>query len=199
VEIAPESAADGARVFAFLHGQQMALTSVRGIRETAVLVSHSRDGELQASVMRALSLRVVRGSSSRGGARSLRALARLVRAGMSVALAVDGPRGPAGKPKPGAAALARLGGASLVPVASAAARKIVLRRTWDAFEIPLPFSRVVVVIGAPLVGRDARSATALERALVELRRRATALALGPHRETSAEGSPEETSCSAVSP
>ena len=35
-------------------------------------------------------------------------------------------------------------------VASAAARRKVLSRSWDAFEIPLPFSAVAVVVGAPI-------------------------------------------------
>jgi lysophospholipid acyltransferase (LPLAT)-like uncharacterized protein len=58
----------------------------------------------------------------------------------------------------------------LVPVASAAAWKIVLRRTWDAFEIPLPFSRVVVVVG-PAVSAGA-DLSELEQALERTRKRA---------------------------
>src|SRR6478735_2064563 len=50
-----------------------------------------------------------------------------------------------------AAALpARLSGGLVVPMASACSSLRVLTRTWDRFELPLPFSRVVVVLGAPI-------------------------------------------------
>jgi lysophospholipid acyltransferase (LPLAT)-like uncharacterized protein len=164
------------RVLAFLHGQQMALLAARGTAPVAVLVSHSKDGEVQARVMRTLGFRIARGSSSRGGATGLMRIVRLIQGGLDAAFAVDGPRGPARVPKPGAARAARLGGAALVPVASASARKIVLRRAWDAFEIPLPFSRVAVVLGAPIVPADAeRAPELLAAAILAARARAERL------------------------
>jgi lysophospholipid acyltransferase (LPLAT)-like uncharacterized protein len=142
------------RVLAFFHGQQMALLGARGARCTAVLVSHSADGEIQAGVMRSLGFAVLRGSSSHGGASGLRALLRVLSSSIDAAFAVDGPRGPLGVAKPGAAYAARAAGAVLLPVASASRRAWVLERTWDKFEIPLPFSRVAVVVGPPLSGSD---------------------------------------------
>jgi lysophospholipid acyltransferase (LPLAT)-like uncharacterized protein len=146
------------RVFAFLHGQQMALLAARP-RGAAVMVSHSADGELQAAVMRTLSFVVVRGSSSRGGARALSTITRQVRAGVDAVFAVDGPRGPYGVPKPGAALTALSGGASLVPVAAVAHRAVVLRRTWDRFAIPLPFSRVTIAVGSVIPATDVTTMT----------------------------------------
>jgi lysophospholipid acyltransferase (LPLAT)-like uncharacterized protein len=106
----------------------------------------------------------------------LKRIVRLVRSGLDATFAVDGPRGPARVPKPGAALAARLAGAALVPVASACARKIVLRRAWDAFEIPLPFSRVAIVIGSPVVAADAeRAPEILATALAAARARAELL------------------------
>jgi hypothetical protein len=75
---------------------------------------------------------------------------RLLRRGASVAFAVDGPRGPYGSVHPGAIAAARRAGASLVPVAACPSRALVLTRAWDRFELPLPFSKVVLVVGAPV-------------------------------------------------
>lgn len=137
-------------VLAFWHGQQHLLLAWKRRRRTLVMVSWSRDGELQSGAMRALGLRVVRGSSSRGGMRGLRELVRRLDGSHDAAFAVDGPRGPLHEVKPGARAAARLAGARLVPLAAAASRARVLRRTWDRFEVPLPFSRVAVVLGAPL-------------------------------------------------
>ncbi|HVU03517.1 MAG TPA: DUF374 domain-containing protein [Polyangiaceae bacterium] len=161
-----EVPASGRAVLAFLHGQQMALLAAKPERPIALLVSHSRDGELQTGALGLLGFSVVRGSSSRGGAAGLRGLARKIGAGMDVALAVDGPRGPLGRVKRGAQALAKAAGAVVVPVATAARHKLVLRSAWDQFEIPLPFTRVAVVLGAPVTAEDP---AALERALAEAR------------------------------
>ena len=76
-----------------------------------------RDAEPRAVDPR---LQVVRGSSSRGGARGLAALVRRLKTGrFDAAFAVDGPRGPYGVPKPGAALAARAAGAVVVPMGSA--------------------------------------------------------------------------------
>lgn len=137
----------GARVLAFFHGQQMALLRARARAPLTVLVSLSQDGALQSQILGSLGLRVVRGSSSRRAAIGLLGLVRALREGSHVALAVDGPRGPAGIAKPGAAFAARAAGVPLHPVATAARRKLVLGRAWDRFEIPLPFARVALVVG----------------------------------------------------
>jgi lysophospholipid acyltransferase (LPLAT)-like uncharacterized protein len=153
-------------VFAFWHGQQMALVAARRGRRIAALVSWSRDGELQSGIMRSLGLTVLRGSSSRGGSEGLRRIVRALRQGQDAAFAVDGPRGPRGRAKSGAARAAHLGGALLVPVAGAASRRHVLTKAWDRFELPLPFARVVVVVGEPLDGaRAARHAGLLSEAI----------------------------------
>jgi lysophospholipid acyltransferase (LPLAT)-like uncharacterized protein len=174
-------AAPGRRiVFAVWHGQQMALLgALRPPRRLVVLVSQSLDGELQTGVLGALGFDIVRGSSSRGGARALRALVHALRRGAPLAaFAVDGPRGPAGVAKPGALLAAAASGALLVPAASAAERVVVLRRAWDRFEVPLPFSRVVVVAGAPAPADPGRGgAERLTSAISAARARAEALLL----------------------
>jgi hypothetical protein len=157
------------RVYAFWHGQQMGLVGLRA-RPTVVMVSRSRDGELQASVLQTLGFEIVRGSSSRGGTQALRALVSRVMCGNDAVFAVDGPRGPLGEAKPGAAFAAYRAQAKLVPVAAAASRTLRLSRAWDRFEIPLPFSRVAVVFGAELNAKDAlRDGNLLRRALEDAR------------------------------
>lgn len=137
-------------VAAFWHGQQLLLLAGRGgLARARVLVSWSSDGELQTGVLGSLGFVVLRGSSSRGAARGLKALAREVSVGHSLALSVDGPRGPVHVAKPGAAWLAAHTGAPLAPVAAAAHPVRRLSRTWDHFALPLPFARVVIAIGEP--------------------------------------------------
>jgi lysophospholipid acyltransferase (LPLAT)-like uncharacterized protein len=139
-----------------------------GARGVRVLASRSRDGEMVAAFVRRFGVDVVRGSSSRGGAAALRALAHAVRAGQDVAVVPDGPRGPSCRAQPGIVSLAATTGAPIVPVGVAArpARRL---RSWDRFMVPAPFARCAIVFGAPVrVGRDAdREAlrVAVERAL----------------------------------
>jgi len=112
-------------------------------RGYGVPVSRSRDGELIASVLRRLGYSdPPRGSSTRGGAAALRALARLVSAGTTVSIQTDGPRGPARRSKPGVVALARLTGADIVAIGFSASPCLRFR-SWDGTLLPLPFARVV--------------------------------------------------------
>lgn len=142
-------------VLAFFHGEQLLILAWPRRRPTVVLVSHSADGQMQTRALGVQGLRVVRGSSSRGAVRGLAALLRRVRSlGGDAAFAVDGPRGPLRRAKGGAAMVARALGGALVPMGAAAAHAHVLRRAWDQFVLPLPFTRVAVVLGAPVVLSD---------------------------------------------
>ncbi len=101
-------------VLAFFHGTQWPLLAWRRRRPTLVMVSLSLDGALQARALSVLGFVVVRGSSSRGGLRALARIVRRLRAeAVDAAFAVDGPRGPLGVAKGGAALAARAGGGSL--------------------------------------------------------------------------------------
>lgn len=170
--VLPVGGLDGPCVFAFWHGEQMALLGARR-RPGVVLVSHSRDGSLQRVVLGSLGHAIERGSSSRGGAQGLRRVVRRMRsAGRDGLFAVDGPRGPRRHAKAGAALAARLAGAALIPLGVAASKSWVLGRSWDGFRIPWPWARVVIVAGPALdptwVGsRPERIGHAIDRAMLE--------------------------------
>ncbi len=151
---------EGAVVVAFWHGDQLALLGALPRRPWRTATSLSRDGALQTGVMRCLGIEAARGSSSRSGARAALGLLRALSRGEGVLVACDGPRGPRRVAKAGAAYLARRAAAPLVPVGFAARRTVVLRRSWDHFRLPWPFTRVVVVVG-PAVGPDAPLEAAL--------------------------------------
>jgi lysophospholipid acyltransferase (LPLAT)-like uncharacterized protein len=163
-------------VLVFFHGTQVPLLAWPRRRRTAVLVSLSRDGDLQAQVMARAGMHVVRGSSSRGAVRGLASIVRVVRSSpdeMDVAFAVDGPRGPYGTVHGGAAACARSIGGHLVPMGTAVARAKVLSRAWDRFSLPWPFTRAVVVVGEPLP--EGASSDDIARAIVAANQRAQAI------------------------
>lgn len=153
-------------VFAFWHGKQLALQAAPMRRQAVVMVSHSKDGTLQASALRLLGFRVIRGSSSRGATRATKRILRELASGnLDAVFAVDGPKGPREKAKPGAARVAASSGAALVPLGSASSSRIVLGRAWDRFEVPLPFARVAIVAKEPLeVARAAELGPAIDAA-----------------------------------
>jgi lysophospholipid acyltransferase (LPLAT)-like uncharacterized protein len=152
-------------VMGFLHGRQWPLFAWNRRRRIAVLVSHSRDGSLQASALALQGLVVVRGSSSRGGAQGLVGIVRKLRAGMDAAFAVDGPKGPIGVVKGGVVTAARASDAWLVPVGGAVRSGFVLERAWDRYAIAWPFSRVEIVMGAPIDPESPDARALLEEAI----------------------------------
>ncbi len=170
-------------VLAFWHGDQWSILAWPRRRKTVVLVSLSADGAMQAKALGLQGLRVVRGSSSRGGARGLIAVVRaLRRGGVDAAFAVDGPRGPRGEVKGGAIMAARAAGAVVVPAAGAIRHGVVLRRTWDRFALAWPFGRIDVALGAPVdpcTTPDARAAVSAELARLSLALHPRARSLPP--------------------
>lgn len=157
-------------ILALWHGQQMLLLRWPRRRRTIVLVSLSRDGDLLAGALPVLGCGAERGSTSRGGAGGLRAIVRRLKSGCDAAFAVDGPKGPRRSVRAlGASAAARLAGGVVVPLAAACSASWVLSRTWDRFELPRPFSRVAVALGAPLDPAAASSASALAEAVERAR------------------------------
>lgn len=155
--VAPLWSARRPIVYAMWHGRILMapwanarLRRTHGARRVTVLASRSRDGELVARYAERFGLSVVRGSSSRGGAVALRALIRTLRHGDDVVIVPDGPRGPRAQVQPGVIALAAATNASVVPMAIAA-RPVRTLGSWDRFQIPWPFARVVVAFGAPVV------------------------------------------------
>jgi lysophospholipid acyltransferase (LPLAT)-like uncharacterized protein len=123
------------------------------------LISPSVDGTAPAMLVEKVGGVVIRGSSTHTGARALRDYYEtIVKQQVSPAITPDGPKGPLHQFKPGAIMLAQITGKPILPVAVAASRAYRFR-TWDAFELPLPFSRVAVVYGDPVkVGRTSDTA-----------------------------------------
>lgn len=136
-------------VLAFWHGRMLYFLPHYHRQRFTMLVSQSKDGEFVSRVLQRFGVDVTRGSSSRGGTQALRMLVRKLRSGYHAALTPDGPRGPRYGVQPGVVAVAKQTGAAIVPVTYSAQWQTTLR-SWDAFMIPWPFSRVAVVYGPPI-------------------------------------------------
>jgi lysophospholipid acyltransferase (LPLAT)-like uncharacterized protein len=140
----------GRVIFAFWHQRQVFFTwSHRGF-PAAVLVSRSQDGEMIARTMALFGLRTCRGSSSRGGAAAIRGMLAALQAGLDIGISPDGPKGPAREIKGAILHLAQTTGSPIVPITNSVSRRLEFSKSWDAFQVPLPFSRVVVRHGPPI-------------------------------------------------
>jgi lysophospholipid acyltransferase (LPLAT)-like uncharacterized protein len=66
-----------------------------------------------------------------------------------VGFTIDGPTGPRYVAKPGAVWIASKTGAAVLPFHISADKRWILN-SWDLFQIPKPFSRVLVLMGQPI-------------------------------------------------
>ena len=126
----------------------------------AAMVSASKDGGFLAGILECFGVQPVRGSSSRRGPQALLELTGWAKRGWDLAITPDGPRGPCYRAQEGVIALAQLTGVPIVPVSYHLGWKIRLR-SWDRFQIPLPFSRCEMAFEKPI--RVPREASPAER------------------------------------
>ncbi len=141
---------DARQPFTFIlwHGELLPLIWHHRQQGVFILVSEHKDGELVAQAARRLGYGLVRGSTSRGGARALLEVAKLLKQGKTVAVTPDGPRGPQHTFTAGAVVAAQRAGTPMLPIRAAADRAWRLR-SWDSFLIPKPFARVSIAYSAP--------------------------------------------------
>jgi lysophospholipid acyltransferase (LPLAT)-like uncharacterized protein len=124
----------------------------------AAIVSASKDGGLLAAILERFAVQPVRGSTSRRGPQALLELTTWAERGHDLAITPDGPRGPCYVVQDGVMALAQVTGLPIFPFSFNAAWKIRLR-SWDRFQIPLPFSRCEMRAAKPVfIPREASDA-----------------------------------------
>ncbi len=112
----------------------------------AGLVSASKDGAFLAAILQRFGVLPVRGSSSRRGPQALLELTTWAERGYDLAITPDGPRGPRYVVQEGVMSLAQITGLPVVPVSYFLKRKFQLK-SWDRFQIPLPFTLCEVTAG----------------------------------------------------
>ncbi len=140
---------DRSVMFAFWHGKMIAgwllARRLYPKREISAVVSLSGDGQILSNALDRLGFHLIRGSSSRGKEEVRRGIGVALSNGGVVAVTPDGPRGPHHRFKYGTL---RLAAQHHVPLLFAEIRYENTRslKSWDKFEIPLPFSRVTVTL-----------------------------------------------------
>lgn len=117
----------------------------------AVIVSGSKDGELVAVTCERLGNKTARGSSHRGGVEAMKSMIRLLKSGLPGAITVDGPKGPKHEPKKGIFEIARLTNLPILPYVVYPEKFWVIKKSWDEFRIPKPFSKIYLMYGDPMI------------------------------------------------
>ena len=121
----------------------------------AAMISASRDGGLLANIVERFGVQPIRGSTSRRGPQALLEATTWIERGYSIAITPDGPRGPVYQIRDGIIHLAQITGRPIIPTSNTIHWKIRLR-SWDRFQIPLPFAWGECYCGQPLwVPREA--------------------------------------------
>jgi len=152
-------------IWAFWHSRLLPLVYFYRNKGIIVLVSMSFDGEIISRVLEKMGFKTIRGSSSRGGAKSIIAIVNELKKGSKVALTPDGPRGPKEIAQIGTAAVSAISGVPIVAAATASSNFFKLN-SWDGFRIPLPFSKTEIRQSTP-INPSGRSP---EEILVDLQR-----------------------------
>lgn len=144
-------------IYAMWHHDQFCIYGVQDKVNTSILISNSADGDIVAYAVEGLGFKTVRGSSGRKGAiESTLKMVELLENGESVAITVDGPRGPLHNVKNGAIRLAKMSGAPIVPVAWYCPQwNFVPLPSWDKMTAPIGDCKIVNLYGEPIyVSKD---------------------------------------------
>ena len=143
-------------ILAMWHGQHFLVPFIRRPADRGkVLISHHRDGEINALTAQRLGIEIIRGSGDpggrfdrKGGVGAFVQMVEALRNGYTVALTADVPK-IARRASPGLVKLASVSGRAIYPIAIASSRRVVLDN-WDRTTINLPFGRLGVALGAPV-------------------------------------------------
>lgn len=157
-------------ILAFWHNRQIGLLRVSSVLQpVSVLVSQHGDGEIITRIMSRFGVGAVRGSSTRGGTRALRAMISASRE-TNIAITPDGPVGPRYEIKDGVVSLAALSGLPVFWV-SWSSNRVWRFKSWDRFMLPKPFARLRFHATGPLQLDKSMKREELDAARLDLQTR----------------------------
>ena len=138
----------GPEIYALSERDALALAWMMGRQRFHVLVADGKDGDWAEAMLGALGCTAVRGSSLRNGLYALVVLVRALRATPRPAgVVIDGPLGPPDVAKEGIAIVAAECARPIVPVVAGAGWRLTFAKSWSKIFLPLPFSRVEILLG----------------------------------------------------
>jgi Kdo2-lipid IVA 3' secondary acyltransferase len=108
------------------------------------IVSGSKDGRLAGSILERLGNKVLYGSAHKNPIAVTRQALTILQTNKQLFIVGDGSRGPAKQLQGGPIFLAQKANIPLIFINCEVSKKIVLKKTWDKFQIPLPFSTITI-------------------------------------------------------
>jgi lysophospholipid acyltransferase (LPLAT)-like uncharacterized protein len=148
-------------IYTFWHNRIFLGTYFFRRRGIVIMSSRSFDAEYTGRVIKRFGYGTVRGSSTRGAIGALVEMLHLIRAGYPAGFSIDGPKGPRYVAKMGAVLLAKKTGNPVLPFTLAAEKFWEVKKSWDRFQIPKPFTRALVTIAPPIYVPAEADGTAL--------------------------------------
>lgn len=143
----------GPCLYAMWHNQQCCVYGLPDKKNTNVLVSRSRDGNVVAfAIENAFGFKTIRGSKGKKGAvEATMQMIEALKKGEYGAIMVDGPRGPLRIAKEGAVKIAKLAGVPIVPVVWYSNNFNLFKLpSWDKLEMPVLDVRLINLYGEPI-------------------------------------------------
>ena len=138
-------------IFALWHAHQCVLYDNRDKSRLHVLISHSNDGEIISRAVNFMGINTIRGSQKRKGVSSTLQMIEKLEVGDSVAITIDGPKGPKHVVKEGIINIAKISQVPIVPVLwFSDAPNFLHFNTWDGFNFPVGFCKTVALYGDPI-------------------------------------------------
>jgi lysophospholipid acyltransferase (LPLAT)-like uncharacterized protein len=122
-------------------------------RDAGVLMEASRKGDVLAAMANSYGMKDFRITDDHQDPQTVRGTVgfiKYLKAGHSGVIALDGPNGPRCVAKPGMVKIAEKARAVIFPVGAAYSRKIVFRKRWDQYQLPLWGSRAALRLLKPL-------------------------------------------------
>lgn len=137
-------------IIAFWHSRMLPVWYYfRNINPYAV-VSKSKDGAILSSLLETWGLKLIRGSSSKGGKEVLELIIDNLNENM-ILITPDGPRGPKEVFKPGIFIASHRTQKPIYFIEVNIKRKLIFKKAWDMFEFPMPFSKIYFKVSGPVI------------------------------------------------
>ena len=114
--------------------------------KTYAVVSASGDGDFVADLIGFLGIKAIRGSSKKGASKALFDALHSLKNGFNISFTPDGPGGPKYTMSKGPIVIASQLQSPIIPISINASRYWSCR-SWDAFQIPKPFSTITLIVG----------------------------------------------------
>ncbi len=135
-------------VLLFWHGKMLCGWWLGKDKNFFGVVSQSKDGEILSRLLLKWNYKLIRGSSSKDSKEVMNQMVDVLKSGYSLAITPDGPRGPREKMKIGGLIAAVRANKPIVLCGIKYEKKIVFN-SWDKFELPKPFSKVLIKLSEP--------------------------------------------------